>query len=151
MHAPAHDVAPPRQDDPVKLGEYVAEIGACSECHSLTKRGPRKSTAPQYLAGSDGPMEDPSFGKVWARNLTSDKETGLGKSFAPQIKQAMREGKRLDGKRMAPPMAVLIPHYSGLAETDLDALVAYLKSVPPARHQVPDRELTPAAKAQYGD
>jgi cytochrome c553 len=151
MHAPAHDVAAPSVEDPAKLGEYVATIGACSECHSLTKKGPRKSTDPQYLAGSDGPMEDPAVGKVWARNLTPDKETGLGKYFASQIKQAMREGKRLDGKRMAPPMAVLIPHYSGIAEADLDALVAYLKSVPPARHQVPERELVPGVKAQFGD
>jgi mono/diheme cytochrome c family protein len=151
MHKPVHDVAPANPDDPVKLGEYVANIGACSECHSLTKRGPRKRTDPQYLAGSDGPMEDPSFGKVWARNLTPDKETGLGKYFAPQIKEAIRDGKRLDGKRMAPPMAVLIPHYSGIAEADLDALVAYLRSVPPARHQVPERELAAGVKAQYGD
>ena len=39
---------------------------------------------------------------------------------------------------MAPPMAIMLPHYSGMAEEDLDALVAYLKAVPPARHQVPD-------------
>ena len=151
MHLPVHDVAPPDKADPVKAGEYLATIGACSECHSLTKKGPRKREDPQYLAGSEGPMEDPSFGKVWARNLTPDKETGLGKSFAPQIKEALREGKRLDGKRMAPPMAIMLPHYAGMAEEDLDALVAFLKSVPPARHQVPDRELVPSAKIIYGE
>jgi hypothetical protein len=45
----------------------------------------------------------------------------------------------------------MLPHYSGMAEEDLDAIVAYLKSVPPARHQVPERELVPSAKAIYGD
>jgi cytochrome c553 len=151
MHLPVHDVPPPDKKDPVKLGEYVATIGACSECHSLTKKGPRKRGDPQYLAGSEGPMEDPSFGKVWARNLTPDVETGLGKYHPLQIKQALREGKRLDGKRMAPPMAVMLPHYAGMAEEDLDAVVAYLKSIPPARHQIPERELVPSAKAIYGD
>jgi cytochrome c553 len=151
MHLPAHDVAQPDKSDPLKLGEYIATIGACSECHSLTKKGPRKRGDPQYLAGSEGPMEDPSFGKTWARNLTPDQETGLGKYHAELIKQAMRNGTRLDGKRMAPPMSLMLPHYSGMAEEDLNALVAYLKSLPPARHQVPDRELVPAAKAIYGD
>jgi cytochrome c553 len=151
MHVPAHNVAPPDRTNPVKTGEYLATIGACSECHSLTKKGPRKPGDPQYLAGSEGPMEDPSFGKVWARNLTPDVETGLGKYRPEMIKQALRNGTRLDGKRMAPPMAIMLPHYSGMAEDDLDAVVAYLKSVPPARHQVPDRELVPSAKKIYGD
>ena len=151
MHLPAHDVAPPDPKDLVKTGEYVATIAACAECHSLTKKGPRKRDDPQYLAGSEGPMDAPSFGKVWARNLTPDKETGLGRYSAEQVKQAMRDGKRLDGKRMAPPMAIMVPHYSGMAEDDLSAVVAYLKSVPPARHQVPDRELVPSVKAVYGD
>jgi cytochrome c553 len=151
MHAPVHDVPPPPQDDPVAKGEYLTTIGACAECHSLTKKGPRKRDDPQYLAGSEGPMTDPGFGKVWAANLTPDKETGIGKYFPEQIKQAIRTGTRLDGKRMAPPMSIMIPHYSGIAEDDLDAIVAYLKSVKPAKHEVPPRELTPAAKAALGE
>lgn len=150
MHAPAHDVPPP-EDDPVKKGEYLTTIAACAECHSLTKKGPRKREDPQYLAGSEAPMTDPGFGKVWARNLTPDKETGIGKYFPEQIKQSIRSGVRLDGKRMAPPMSIMIPHYSGIAEDDLDAIVAYLKAVKPARHQVPERELTAAAKAALGE
>ena len=31
------------------------------------------------FAGSQGPMEDPAWGKVWARNLTPDRATGLSK------------------------------------------------------------------------
>jgi cytochrome c553 len=167
MHPPAHDVpGPPPPPQPsgkpdvdekalkehlIARGRYVTTIGVCGECHSLTKKGPRKPEDPQYLAGSEGPMEDPTFGKVWARNLTPDKETGLGKYWPDQIKQAIRDGKRLDGKRMAPPMSIMIPHYSGMAEDDLDAVVAYLKSLPPTKHQVPERELVPAMKAQLGE
>jgi hypothetical protein len=63
----------------------------------------------------------------------------------------MRTGTRLDGKRMAPPMSIMIPHYSGMAEDDLDAVVAYLRQLKPARHEVPERELTPAAKVAAGE
>jgi cytochrome c553 len=150
MHPPAHDVPPPDPNDQVKIGEYVTTIAACTSCHSLTKKGPRKADDPQFLAGSEGPFEDPSFGKVWARNLTPDKETGLGKAFPDQLKAAIRNGTRLDGKRMAPPMSVMVPHYSGIAEEDLEALVVYLKKgVKPARHQVPERELVPAVKKLF--
>jgi cytochrome c553 len=151
MHLPVGGVATPDPRDKVKLGEYIAQLGSCAECHSLTKKGPRKPDDPQYLAGSEGPMEDPTFGRVWARNLTPDKETGLGRYRPEAIKQAIRTGIRLDGKRMAPPMSIMIPHYSGLAEDDLDALVAYLASRNPARHQVPERELAPGVKAALGD
>jgi cytochrome c553 len=151
MHLPVHDVPAPDRSNKLQLGEYVATLAGCSQCHSLTKKGPRKRDDPQYLAGSEGPMEDASFGKVWARNLTPDSETGLGKYHPELIKQALRAGKRLDGKRIAPPMTIMLPHYAGLAEEDLDAVVAFLKALPPARHQVPDRELVPSAKAIYGD
>ncbi|HYV66860.1 MAG TPA: hypothetical protein VE964_11505, partial [Myxococcales bacterium] len=84
-------------------------------------------------------------GKVYARNLTPDRETGLGNYSADQIKQALKTGRRLDGKLMAPPMSLIIPHVSTWAEDDLDALVTYLTSLKPIRHGVPERELTPAA------
>src|SRR5262249_55455048 len=102
MHPPAQNVpgpplmpAPtgkPDQDEKIQRenlvarGKYVATIAACGECHSMTKKGPRKMDDPQYLSGSEGPYEDPAVGKVWARNLTPDKETGIGKYFPEQIK-----------------------------------------------------------------
>ncbi len=150
MHAPVHDVPGPDKKIPAKAGEYLATIAACAECHALTKKGPRQPSDPQFMGGSEGAMES-AAGNVWAPNLTPDKETGLGRYHAELIKHALRDGKRLDGKAMAPPMSIMLPHYSGLAEEDMDALVAYLRALPPARHQVPTRELTPAAKAIYGD
>src|SRR5882724_5447858 len=147
MHAPVADVAaPPRTDkaaDKLAYGHYLARIGACTECHSLTAKGPLPETDPLYLAGSEQVFEDPALGQTYPRNLTPDPETGLGNYAAAAIKQALRTGRRLDGRRMAPPMSVLIPHISGLTDDDLDALVGYLKSVPLARHKIPDRNLVP--------
>jgi cytochrome c553 len=140
LHRPAHDVPPP-PPDPVARGHYLAQIAACTYCHSAGKRGPLGPDDPLYMAGSALPFEDPAVGKVWARNLTPDPETGLGRYSAAQIKAAIQNGVRLDGKKMAPPMSQLIPHFSGMTDEDLDALVAYLKSLPPARRAVPEREL----------
>ena len=151
MHPPAADVAAPPTTDKVAYGHYLARIGACTECHSLTAKGPLPETDPLYLAGSEQVFEDPALGQTYPRNLTPDPETGLGNYDAAAIKQALRTGRRLDGKRMAPPMSVIIPHLSGLTDEDLDALVAYLKSVPPVRHKIADRNLAPALRRQLGD
>jgi len=58
----------------------------------------------------------------------------------------LRTGKRLDGKTMAPPMSMFIPHFSGMTDEDLDAVVAYLQSVPAKKHKIPENQLTPAAQ-----
>ena len=125
-------------------------VAGCGICHSLTAKGPRRENDSLYLAGSDAAFEHPALGKVWARNLTADVETGLGRYDAAAIHQAMRDGRRLDGKKMAPPMSGLVPHYSGLSETDLDAMVAYLKTVPAAKHRVPERQLVEPLRSVLG-
>ncbi|HET6283424.1 MAG TPA: hypothetical protein VFH73_20875 [Polyangia bacterium] len=40
---------------------------------------------------------------------------------------------------------------SGMTDPDLDAVVAYLKSVPAAKYQVPERQLAAAAKKAAGE
>ncbi|HEX2657228.1 MAG TPA: c-type cytochrome, partial [Polyangia bacterium] len=110
------------------------------------ERGPHKESDPLFMAGSDVPFSDPRMGKVYARNLTPDAETGLGKYKPEDIKAALRNGRRLDGKRMAPPMSTMIPHYSGMTDEDLDALVAYLGSLRPAKRTVPEPQLGPEAE-----
>jgi mono/diheme cytochrome c family protein len=146
MHPPATNVAQPDPRDQVKYGRYLAEIAVCTNCHSLTERGPRNDDDPLFMAGSDVPFTDVRLGKVFARNLTPDRETGIGKYKLADVKSALRNGKRLDGKRMAPPMSVIIPHVSGMTDDDLDSLVAYLGTLKPAKHTVPEPELTPEAQ-----
>lgn len=148
-HKPATNVQAPPRTDLVKYGEYLAHgVAPCHDCHSLTSKGPSEDN---LFAGSEEALQDPSLGKVWSRNLTPDKETGLGNYTADQIKQALRTGKRLDGKMMAPPMSSFIPHFSGMTEEDLDAIVAYLRSIPAKKHKVPERELSPMAKRLVGE
>ena len=96
------------------------------------------------------PFEDPGLGKVYASNISGDAETGLGRYGADAIKQALRNGTRLDGKKLAPPMSILIPHLSGMTEADIDALVAYIKTLPAAKRKPPERQLNEALRAQLG-
>ena len=77
------------------------------------------------------------FEDVVSYNLTSDKETGLGNWTDDQIKTLLTKGIRRDGTRMIPypmPWAAL----AGLREDDLNAVIAYLRSLPPVYNKIPD-------------
>jgi mono/diheme cytochrome c family protein len=147
-HKPVANVKSPPTTDRKAYGNYLARIGLCNDCHSMSKTGPDEED--NLLAGSQVPLTEREYGKVWARNLTPDPETGLGKYSADQIKQALRGNKRLDGKPMLPPMSLLMPHISTWTDDDLDALVVYIKSVPAKQHKVPEPELNDAAKKVLG-
>ena len=150
-HQPVASVPEPDRSNKVKYGEYLMWLGGCSDCHSLTSRGPREPTDELWFAGADMPSDLDGVGKVWARNLTPDPETGLGRYSTEEIIAALRAGKRLDGKLMAPPMSLFIPHIAGMTDEDLDALVSFFKSLKPVKKQVPERELTPEGKKLVGE
>jgi len=150
MHKPVVAVAEPDRSNRHEYGHYLMRIAACGDCHSLAEKGPRPEGDPLAFAGSEVPFEDPGLGKVYAANITSDSDTGLGRYGADAVKQALLNGTRLDGRKLAPPMSILIPHISGMKEEDLDALVEYLKTLPPAKRKAPERELAPAMRAQLG-
>ena len=141
-HLPTHDVvappAPSRGGDPIKHGEYVARLGHCSDCHSdKNGRGPDED----WMFGGGIAMNTNNVGRIYVGNLTPDVETGLGKFTAAQVKESLRTGKRLDGRPMAPPMSLFIPHLSGITDEDMDAMIAYLRAQKPIKNAVKAREL----------
>lgn len=140
-HPPTGSVPEPDRSDRVAYGLYLARVGHCVACHS-EKGEPGHQ---KFMAGNaKRPFELQGIGKVWARNLTPDPDTGLGRYSADQIKQALLQGTRLDGKPMAPPMSMLLPHYSAMSPDDMDAIVAWMKSLPPVKQAIPERTLEPA-------
>lgn len=147
-HKPVSNVQAPKPTDKQAYGGYLARLGLCVDCHSMTDKGPDLEDS--LLAGSTVPLTERQYGKVWARNLTPDQETGIGKYTAEQIKQSLRSGKRLDGKPMAPPMTLVLPHISTWTDEDLDALITYLRSVPAKPRKTPEPELTAEAKKSIG-
>jgi len=111
--------------DPVKKGFYLATIGHCMECHTPMVRGERVWS--QYGAGGfrfTGP-----FGESFSRNITSHREKGIGAWTDDQIKRAITQGVRPDGTRLKPPMGY--SWYARMTDADLNAIVAYLRTVPP--------------------
>jgi len=75
---------------------------------------------------------------IYSAKLTPDKETGLGTWSDAQIIQAIY-GVRPDGRVLLPPMPW--PYFAGkIAAEDLQALLAYLRSLQPITNKVPPPE-----------
>ena len=120
--------------NPVAHGKYLVNSLGCEFCH--TALNDDKSLMENLrLAGGQRWNLYP-FGDFVSYNLTSDKETGLGNWTDDQIKAVLTKGIRPDGTRMLPfPMPW--PGYANLKESDLNAIVAYLRTVPPLYNKIP--------------
>lgn len=111
--------------DKVKKGFYLATIGHCMECH--TPMGPRGREFETSLG--KGGFEFPGpWGVSVSRNITSSKEKGIGAWSDDEIKRAITKGMRKDGSPLKPPMG--FEFYANMTDADLDAVVAYLRTVP---------------------
>ena len=120
--------------DTTRRGAYLATIGHCLECHTPMDKG-----AIQFdtALGAGGRPFMPSFVKglpeswkgVVSRNVTSHPDAGLGNWSNAEIKRAITQGVSRDGRTMDLPMAYA--WYAGIRGDDLDAIVAYLRTLPP--------------------
>lgn len=120
--------------NPVKRGEYLVDTLACTLCHSPVDQDKRLIPGMRLAGGLR--MELQPFGEFATGNLTSDKETGLGNWTDAEIKRVITQGMLRDGTRLLPyPMDW--PSFALMSEDDLNAIVAYLRTVPPVRNKVP--------------
>lgn len=122
-----------QMDDPVRRGAYLVTIGHCMECHSPREKGVSDYGRLGRGGRAFGPALVQGFRSSWkgsvARNITSHPVAGLGAWSDAQIKRAIAKGISRDGRVLEPPMA--FGYYDRMSERDLDAIVAYLRTVPP--------------------
>jgi mono/diheme cytochrome c family protein len=141
-HAPARNVHAPDPKDRIATGKYLMHIGHCEGCHALGSRGTKDENDDSYMGGSDKPFDTPGVGKVWASNLTPDPEFGIGKYSDAQVKEALRSGLSLrEGMPILYPMSDLLPHIKEWTDSDLDALLAYLRTLKPVHKQTPQSQV----------
>jgi mono/diheme cytochrome c family protein len=77
---------------------------------------------------------------VYSSNITPDRQTGIGGWTDDQIITAIRLGRRPNGERLIPVHPY--PVFNGMAEEDLRALVAYLRTVPPVSRPNQPKNIT---------
>src|SRR5437763_13221959 len=120
-----------RSETPIERGAYLVHgIVACGNCHT-PKDHEGKPIADRELAGG-GVVNTPVFRAV-GPNITPDPETGIGNWTDDQIVNAIRNGKRPDGTIIGPPMPIAF--YRNMSDSDVGAIVAYLRSVKPIKNR----------------
>jgi len=147
----------------IERGKYLITAGGCHDCHSPKVFGPQgpKIDETRILSGHPAEMQlaefDPTiletgkyilftqdvtaaigpWGASFAANLTPDNETGIGTWQPEMFINALRTGKHLGaGRPILPPMPWEM--VGKLTDEDLQAMFAYLKSIPPVKNRVPD-------------
>jgi len=139
----------------LERGDYLVNaVMACDGCH--TPRSSAGFDMSKRLAGGSILFDEPAF-TVRGANITPDRETGIGAWSDADLRRALTEGVRPNGVPLAPAMPSAF--YRILTPRDLDAIVAYVRAVPPVRHEVPlpdykaeiRPQSVPGAEASIGD
>ncbi|TGK35478.1 cytochrome C [Leptospira gomenensis] len=148
----------------IKRGEKLVRFGSCADCHtskSMTPQGPVPNSS-KHLAGYLETNKLPDYksfkgspwllfngdltatvgpwGVTFAKNLTPDKETGIGGWTEEHFIQTVRTQKRMGvGRNLLPPMAPIMGEsLNSLTDEELKDIFAYLKSIPPVKNKVPE-------------
>ncbi|QOZ37954.1 phosphomannomutase [Bradyrhizobium sp. CCBAU 53421] len=111
--------------DKVQQGFYLVTIAHCMECH--TPMGPQGREFATSMAAGGGKFSGP-WGVSVSRNISSSKTKGIGGWTDDEIKRAITQGVSKDGGKLNPPMG--FHYYATVSAADLDAIVAYLRTVP---------------------
>ena len=114
-------------NDKLKRGFYLVTIGHCMECHTpfVPPGGPDFANS----LGKGGREFPGPWGISKSRNITSHRTAGIGDWTDAEIKTAITQGKRKDGTPLKGPMGY--QYYAKMTDADLDAVIAYLRTVPP--------------------
>lgn len=132
------EIEAPDASDQVAYGEYVVEhLMVCGACHT-----PRLETGEpdpaRHLAG--GMRFEGEWGTVYASNLTGDLAEGIGPASDDAVMVAITVGYHSADR---PIYGMPWQSYQRMSGSDIQAVVAYLRTVPPVYTGVPAAQLNP--------
>lgn len=140
---PASSIKVPMTPERIARGKFLFQnVSDCDGCHSQ-----------RDFTRVDGPVVESGRGRgnvlseivrglpgtVVAPNITPDPETGIGNWTDGEKIRAIREGVDRDGRALFPMMPYT--NLRKMSDEDVEALVAYLNSLPPVKNPLPQTKL----------
>lgn len=124
----------------IARGKYLVHGPAhCSNCHVDSLASMQKADQGvdlPLIGGAEFPMGP--VGKLYPANLTPDPETGIGAKTDAQLFRFLRYAVKADGTAT---ISLMMP-FQTMADEDHVAIVSYLRSLKPVRHEVPAGQWT---------
>lgn len=118
---PLPGISPALRSPDVKNGEYVFNVGGCSNCHVTVGQKDR------LRLGGGNSLKSP-FGEFLVPNISSDKMAGIGSWSELQFVNAMLRGIGRNGEHLFPSFPYT--SYQRMTIEDVRDLYAFLKTVP---------------------
>ncbi|MFN2147609.1 MAG: c-type cytochrome [Anaerolineales bacterium] len=114
----------------VASGEHLVLIRGCTDCHGSD-------------LGGGVVIDDSMLGSIYAANLTTG-SGGIGSSVSDEdLARAIRHGVRRDGTGL---LVMPSAEYAHLSDGDINAMIAYIRSVPAVDQHLPPVRLTLLAR-----
>ncbi len=132
--------------DLIARGRYIATAIQGCGCHTREKADGGKDEAWHYAGAPNPPppagppanagWTSPRWKKIYARNITPDRETGIGNWTETDFVRAMRTGLTPDGRVLDAQMPW--EAFQKITDRDLKSLWTYLKTIKPIKSKAPD-------------
>jgi mono/diheme cytochrome c family protein len=134
--APYPDIKASKDSGVIAKGKHLVTGAAhCINCHSTTNVDSLIDLG-KPVALSGGVMFDLPVGKIYSKNITPDKETGIGNYSDAQIARVLRYSVHANGD----PVYDFMPFHN-MSDEDLTAVISYLRAQPPVKNKVPENDL----------
>lgn len=131
--SPTEFTPDPQQTDQINRGAYLVQaLSHCAECHTPRNLLGAMDTK-MWMAGTvDGPDSD----KV--PNITPDPGTGIGQWSSGDLVTLLKTGLTPEFDSVGASMGEVVDKStSRMTDDDLEAIVAYLLSLPPIANEIP--------------
>ena len=126
----------------IARGKHLVYSSAhCIDCHNKQNSDSLINLG-QEVPLSGGVAFELPVGKIYTKNITPDKETGIGRYSDGEIARALRYGVHPNGTAVFDFMP-----FHNTSDEDLTAIISYLRAQKPVKNRVPDHELNAIGKA----
>ena len=138
--------APPRSPairalgDPeaIARGRYLVRGPAhCAACHGDPALDDERRRGVDIPLSGGRAFHLGPLGTIVAPNITSDPVAGIGALGDSTLVRSLRDGISRHGRPLAPFMS-----FADLADADLQAILSYLRTLPPVARRAPPNDLT---------
>lgn len=114
---------------------FVQGLAHCIDCHSTANSDSLINLGQEVpLSGGFGFVLP--VGTIYTKNITPDKETGIGNLTDGEIARILRYGVHPDGEAVYD----FMPFHT-MSDSDLVAVISYLRSLKPVKNKVPENKL----------